>query len=174
MSLALHYSNPGDLTSLDVDTISAAKTSIHMAAYSLTESHVIAALCEASERGVQVAIYLDRSEVEAEARGNPNMPTSPLSLLLNRPNITTRVKASLILMHLKSYAIDTLTLRDGSANISPQGETEQDNSLILTDEPALVTAFLDKFAAMWNRPDNLTVAQAVTEANRRPSAPHQR
>jgi phosphatidylserine/phosphatidylglycerophosphate/cardiolipin synthase-like enzyme len=80
---------------------------------------------------------------------------------LNQPNITIRVKASMILMHLKSYAVDSKTLRDGSANFSPLGETEQDNSATFTDDPQTVANFAAKFQAMWERADNMSTTAAI-------------
>jgi len=37
-------------------------------------------------------------------------------------------------MHLKSYLVDAKVLRDGSANFSSLGESEQDNSMLITDD----------------------------------------
>ena len=162
-----HYSNPATLVPVDVQTLSAAKKSIDYAAYSLTQDELINALVERAAAGVAVRVYLDRSELEAEARGNPTLQTTPLHLLLGVPNITMKVKASMILMHLKSYCVDGALLRDGSANFSPEGEFEQDNSLTLTDDPTAIAAFGGKFAAMWARPDNLSPAIAIeTSPNR--------
>lgn len=156
-----HYSNPATLVPIDVAALQAAVTTIDIAAYSLTEPTIIAQLIARAGAGVVIRVYLDRSELEAEARGNPALPQSPLGRLLGVAGITVRVKYSTILMHLKSYLVDAKNLRDGSANFSPLGEFEQDNSLTLTDDPAAVFLFTTKFAQMWNRPDNLTVTQAV-------------
>ena len=89
------------------------------------------------------------------------MPTCALHLLFGVPNITIKVKHSMILMHLKSYLVDSRILRDGSANFSPMGESEQDNSVTFTDDTAAVSAFSAKFEAMWARPDNLDVVAAI-------------
>ena len=158
---SIQYSNPANLIPADTLTLGSATKTIDFAAYSLTEPTVIQTLVSRAQAGVQIRIYLDRSEVEAEARGNPAMPTCPLSRLFNLPGVTIKVKESMILMHLKSYAVDGTTLRTGSANFSPLGETEQDNDQIISDDPAHLTAFQAKFNAMWNRPDNLSVAAAI-------------
>ncbi len=159
--LTTHYTNPGSATALDTAALAAATTTIDFAAYSLTEPSVIAALAARAQAGVKIRLYLDRSELEAEARGNPALPSCPLNRLLNQPNITIRVKASMILMHLKSYAVDGKTLRDGSANFSPLGETEQDNSATFTDDPQTVANFAAKFQAMWERADNMSTTAAI-------------
>jgi phosphatidylserine/phosphatidylglycerophosphate/cardiolipin synthase-like enzyme len=161
MTAVVHYSNPANLAPLDAGLISQAQKTLDFAAYSLTHEQVITAIKERAAAGVAVRVYLDRSEVEAEARGNPAMPSCPLSQLFNVAGIEIRVKRSMILMHLKSYCVDCATLRDGSANFSPQGELEQDNSHQTIQDPGQLAAFAAKFEAMWTRPDNLTVAQAV-------------
>jgi phosphatidylserine/phosphatidylglycerophosphate/cardiolipin synthase-like enzyme len=165
MSIEQHYSNPVNLTPVDTATLGAAAKTIDFAAYSLTEPTVISTLLARAQAGVQIRIYLDRSEVEAEARGNAAMPTSALHTLFNIPNVQIKVKESIVLMHLKSYLVDGTTLRTGSANFSTQGEFEQDNDLILTDDAATIAAFEAKFGAMWARPDNLSVAAAITQAH---------
>jgi phosphatidylserine/phosphatidylglycerophosphate/cardiolipin synthase-like enzyme len=159
--LTQRYTNPIDVSAADVATITAATATIDFAAYSLTHPGVIAALIQRAQAGVKIRLYLDRTELEAEARGNPQLSNSPLGPLLSTVNVQTKVKESSILMHLKSYLVDGKLLRDGSANFSPLGEAAQDNSMILTDDSVTVALFETKFAAMWNRPDNISVAQAI-------------
>jgi phosphatidylserine/phosphatidylglycerophosphate/cardiolipin synthase-like enzyme len=161
MSLLTHYTNPANMASADATEILAANAIIDFAAYSLTEPTVINALLAAAKLGRVVRLYLDRSELEAEARGNPTLPNSPLHLLLGVPGITIKVKRSIILMHLKSYCVDGKMLRDGSANFSALGESEQDNSVTYTDDVYAIAAFQAKFDAMWARPDNLDVTGAI-------------
>ena len=161
MSLTTHYTNPSNCASIDAQAIGAATKSIDFAAYSLTEPTVINALLDRAKNGVQISLYLDRSELEAEARGNPALPNTALHLLLGVTGVEIKVKQSMILMHLKSYLVDGITLRDGSANFSPLGESEQDNSVTFTDDAAAVGAFVSKFQAMWARPDNMSVTAAV-------------
>ena len=161
MSYQTHYSNPTNLVPVDVSLIGAAAKSIDFAAYSLTEPAVIQALVKAATDGVQVRLYLDRSELEAEARGNPTMPSCPLHELFGIPNVSILVKHSMVLMHLKSYCVDTRVLRDGSANFSPIGESEQDNSLTVTDDTQAIANFTAKFNSMWSRQDNQSVQAAI-------------
>ena len=159
------YSNPATLIPADAATLNAAQKTIDFAAYSLTEPTVIGALLARAEAGVTIRLYLDRSELEAEARGNPTLPTSPLHQLLGVPGITILIKRSMILMHLKSYLVDNATLRDGSTNFSPLGEGLQDNSLLFTDDPAAIALFAAKFQAMWARPDNMNVPEAIEQSS---------
>jgi phosphatidylserine/phosphatidylglycerophosphate/cardiolipin synthase-like enzyme len=159
--LNIHYSNPLTVVPIDVSNLVAAKETIDMAAYALVEPEIVNALATAAGRGVKIRLYLDRTELEAEARGDVALSHMALHNLLNLDNVEIRVKNSSVLMHLKSFLVDGIILRDGSANFSVPGEEEQDNSLILTDDPTLCAAFVAKFSAMWARPDNLSVTTAV-------------
>ncbi len=170
--LQQHYTNPIDVTAVDVATLTAATATIDVAAYSLTHPAVIAALIARARAGVKIRLYLDRTELEAEARGNPTLSNSPLGPLLTTPGVQVKVKESSILMHLKSYLVDGATLRDGSANFSPLGEGEQDNSLLLTDDTNTVALFQSKFTLMWNRADNLSPAQAISTGHNPGHAAH--
>jgi phosphatidylserine/phosphatidylglycerophosphate/cardiolipin synthase-like enzyme len=159
--LTQRYTNPIDVSQADAAAISAATATIDFAAYTLTHAGIITALIQRAQAGVKIRLYFDRTELEAEARGDATLSHSPLGPLLTTVNVETKVKESSILMHLKSYLVDGKMLRDGSANFSPMGEASQDNSMLLTDDQPMCSQFEAKFAAMWNRPDNITVAQAI-------------
>ena len=161
MSLVTVYTNPTNAAGIDATEIKSAKKTLDFAAYSLTEPSVCAAVLDRATAGVTVRLYLDRTELEAEARGNPALPTMALRTLMNQANIAIKVKASSVLMHLKSYCVDSIMLRDGSANFSPLGECEQDNSVTLITDATAITNFETKFARMWERADNLTIEQAI-------------
>ena len=63
----VHYSPDENLERIDVALIGEAAKQIDMAAYVLTDSAVIGALREASERGVKVRIWRD-ANMSGEAR----------------------------------------------------------------------------------------------------------
>jgi len=167
--LLQRYTNPADVSAIDVATLTDATATIEFAAYSLTHAAVISALIAKGKAGVKIRLYLDRTELESEARGDVQLSHSPLGALLTTPNVQTKVKHSTVLMHLKSYLVDGRLLRDGSANFSPLGEFEQDNSMLLTDDPATVRLFQTKFETMWGRLDNLSPAQAIASSHARPA-----
>jgi phosphatidylserine/phosphatidylglycerophosphate/cardiolipin synthase-like enzyme len=158
----LSYSNPSSVLPIDVQTLSIATKTLDIAAYAFVAPELVAAVHARASAGVQIRLYLDRTELESEARGDATLAHSPLGQLLSIGNLQIKVKASSILMHLKSYLVDGSLLRDGSANFSDAGEEQQDNSLTLDDDTASCAAFAAKFEAMWNRTDNLTIAEAVS------------
>jgi len=158
---AIFYTNPENVTTTDILCLSSAQHTIDMAAYALTSSPIVAALIGRALAGVKVRLYLDREQLRLEAHCHGGIASKPLGKLLTVPGVEVRVKHSDVLMHLKSYCVDDILVRDGSANFSPEGLYNQDNSAIWRGDTEVVAAWQDKFDAMWRRGDNLTVEQAV-------------
>jgi hypothetical protein len=155
------YSPARNLEVQDVAALHAATRSIDFAAFSLTDQAVVDELAARAKAGVAIRIYLDRGELQAECRGDITCSRIPLKELIGLAGVEIRVKRSKILMHLKSYQVDGGLVRDGSANFSEQGESKQDNSAVFSTDPAAELAFRSDFETMWNRPTNLTVAEAI-------------
>ena len=82
-----------------------------------------------------------------------------MDLLRGVRNVQIRVKppSRRALMHLKAYASDGALLREGSANWSPAGLKEQDNSLIFLLDRQSINNFERDFEMLWNRPGNIRV-----------------
>jgi phosphatidylserine/phosphatidylglycerophosphate/cardiolipin synthase-like enzyme len=92
---------------------------VYMAAFTLTDWAIIAALKEARTRGVAIRILLDPSQRQADAK------------LAEMKDVVRLKKRGSPYMHLKAYSIDGTLLRTGSANFSPSGLKQQDNDLII-------------------------------------------
>ena len=150
---AIHYSPAENLEQIDREVILSSRCNhLDVAAYALTDWQVVQAIVEFANSGRPVRIYRDYDQYVAEhARGSYSE-----KLFSGNPHIAIRVKDSHVLMHFKSYS-DGCVLRDGSANLSPSGEKQQDNSLILTTDPSSIARFEQDFNAMWNRADNFVV-----------------
>jgi hypothetical protein len=56
-----------------------------------------------------------------------------------------------------TFVIDHSLMRDGSANWSPAGVKNQDNTLHFTSDPTEIERFDVAFQSMWDRKDNLRV-----------------
>ena len=147
---AIHYSPLENLEAIDVATIEQSRCDhLNVAAYALTDYVVGKAIVDFANRGRRVRIYRDKEQYAQEAARDNYVA----SLFADNKNISIRVKGSRTLMHLKAYS-DGCVLREGSANFSPSGEKQQDNTLTLTSEQNAVRAFEADFDSMWNRPDN--------------------
>lgn len=171
----VHYSPAENLERVDVALLQTAHRSIDFAAYSLTDLVVTNALIDAANRGVHVRIYRDQTQFRGEqARAkkvsrskrksadeeDDNIAANDLIARLSAtPNVEMRVKHSHTLMHLKSYCVDGVLLRSGSANFSPTGEKRQDNDLVILRDAESIAHFQSNFNTIWNRADNESVTQ---------------
>lgn len=147
----LYYGPSRETSSVDLEALARARSSIDMAAYVLTDRGIIDALVEAARRGVKVRIYLDGDDSSRGAEKS----AAALAALVSTPGVMARRKApGRDSMHLKSYLVDRRVLRTGSANFSYSGERFQDNDVVLLESPALAGAFHRNFEAIWERGDN--------------------
>jgi len=142
----IHYAPAENLEKLDVSLIDSAQKSIDLAAYVITDWPVIEALIRAADRGVALRMYLD---------GGQRATRAPLPLfveLAETPGVMIKVKRSgSPLMHIKAYLIDEHLLRTGSANFSASGLKQQDNDLIVINDPMSASAFKRNFDSIFGR-----------------------
>jgi len=153
----IHYAPRENLENIDVREIGRAQLSIDMAAYVLSDRHIIEALIDAAERGVVIRIYLDKSEFAEHGPTRGGL----VEALLAHPNVAARVKGEGVLMHLKAYAVDGVVLRTGSGNFSRSGLEAQDNDAIFITDLAVVDAFEGNFERIWARARNIGALDAA-------------
>jgi len=144
----LHYSPAENLEAIDVAAIDQAGETLDVAAYVLTDVAVIEAMTNAAERGVKLRIFAEPNQ----AGHGGATALAALARLIATPGVELRYNKRTVWMHLKSYVVDGVTLRTGAANLSASGLKQQDNDLLLTDDPALVKAFQTEFETLWARP----------------------
>ena len=143
----IHYAPDENLERVDVALIDAARASIDMAAYVLTDRSVIEALARAGRRGVVVRVWRDPGMAEKVGDADVAAFIAP-----DEPGVTLREKAPGPLMHLKGYCLDGATLRTGSANFSHSGLTAQDNDLVVIRSVQACAGFEAKFGKVWGTP----------------------
>jgi len=149
---AVYYSPWQNLEAIDYSAIVHSRCNhLDIAAYSFTDMKLAQAVVVFAQSGRPVRIYRDREQFEQEQKRS----TRVSAMLRTMPNIAVRVKSSYVLMHQKAWS-DGCILREGSANWSPSGETQQDNTLTFLNDPASINNFEAAFEAMWNRADNVT------------------
>jgi hypothetical protein len=137
----IHYAPVENLEHIDLELIRSATKSLDMAAYTLTDWAIIAALQDAHTRGVTIRILLDPSQRQEYCK------------LAEMGDIVRLKKRARPLMHLKAYAIDGAVLRSGSANFSPSGLKQQDNDLIIVRDPAAAVRFEERFEKVYSAAD---------------------
>jgi phosphatidylserine/phosphatidylglycerophosphate/cardiolipin synthase-like enzyme len=144
--LELHYGPAENLEKIDVAAIDQAGVTLDVAAYVLTDVAVIEAMTDAAERGVKVRLYREPSQDHSGGAVG-----AALAALIAAPGVEQRFNKREVWMHLKAYLVDGATLRFGAANLSASGLKQQDNDLLLTDDPGLVKAFQTEFETLWLR-----------------------
>lgn len=152
-AMAVYYSPWQNLEAIDYNEIVQSRCShLDIAAYAFTDFKLGEAVLAFARSGRPVRIYRDRDQYEQETRRGSRVA----ELFEGNHNISIRVKNSSVLMHLKAWS-DGCVLREGSANWSPSGEKQQDNTLTLTTDPVSIHNFEAGFQAIWNRADNVVV-----------------
>ncbi len=147
------YYGPGtNLERIDLMLLDQVRGNLDIAMYAFTDHELADKLLSLAERGVRIRIYRDNQQFQQERERSDYVAQT----LARSPNISIRVKGSRTLMHLKAFA-DEATLREGSANWSPGGEKQQDNSIVVFRDRTSAPAFHRMFDEMWDRSDNIQV-----------------
>ena len=137
---SVHYAPTENLEHVDVELIDRAEREIDLAAYVLTDWPIIQALTRAADRGVNVRIYLDATQLDERE------PAKPFRDLAETSGVEIRTKHTPSApMHLKSCQIDGKLLRTGAANFSASGLKRQDNDLVVIETAAAAAAFKHAF-----------------------------
>jgi phosphatidylserine/phosphatidylglycerophosphate/cardiolipin synthase-like enzyme len=143
------YAPDSNLEQSELKMLRTAKVSVDVAMYSFTDQEIAEELVRLAHTGIRVRVYRDAREVlQEEKRGSSTTAT----LLTGGAEV--RVKGSQDLMHFKSFLIDGLLLRTGSANWSLTGLKRQDNDVHYEADAAQATLFETHFQTMWKRPNN--------------------
>ena len=146
----LHYAPIENLERLDVQQLNGARKTIDMAAYVLTDRPIIGALLAAAYRGVRIRLYVDGGQAGSDVM----TPDGTLGQLYAAPHVTVKQKKTAKpIMHLKSYCIDGRVFRTGSANFTASGLKQQDNDLMLFEDPRLCSDFAINFDQVWEGKD---------------------
>lgn len=150
--VAIYRSPLTDLERVDEAYLSHVTGHLDIAMYSFTDQRLAEAIVGIAASGIPVRIYRDQEQYQQEQAEHTHVS----QLLASSPNIYIKVKGSKELMHIKGWS-DARMLRDGSANWSPSGEIQQDNTLVLTTDQTSVRSFEANFEAMWKRSSNVVI-----------------
>ncbi len=147
-SLKVFFSPDGGATRELVQLINSARKSVEVQAYSFTSKPIIKALIQAKERGVDVEIILDRSNVE---RKNYRTHTyrrliSPGLDAVYTAGIPTYIDDRYLIAHNKVMVIDDHIIITGSFNFSyAAAHFNAENMLVIKNIPALVSRYQKNF-----------------------------
>jgi len=111
--VSLYFSPHGGCEATIVNSITAAKLQIDVAAYSFSSKPIARALYAATKRGVAVRVLLDRKQPTAHYSMANDLQINGLSVRIDRKEP---------LMHMKTMILDGETLILGSYNFSAAAE----------------------------------------------------
>lgn len=110
-----------------IDLLNQAKKTVHIAIYSLTESHIADAIIEAHNRGVEIAIVTDATQ-------SKNMNQAAIIKKLAQAGVDIRLTIrQKFLMHNKIAIFDGNTVCTGSFNWTTNAEKHNDENLVVLD-----------------------------------------
>ncbi|MDK9702478.1 MAG: phospholipase D family protein [Sulfuritalea sp.] len=144
-TIEVAFSPNGGATDAVVRFIGEAKSSIRMAAYSLTSNPIGKALVEAKHRGVDIRLVIDK-----EHNGRRDSPNSVASFLA-ASGIPIRVDYAVSIQHQKTVTIDGASVLNGSLNFSAAAEHSNRESITIhRNNPELAKVFLKNWEVMWS------------------------
>lgn len=126
------FSPGGQCTNKIVSVIGSAKSSILVMAYSFTSPQIAKALADAFERGINVQILIDRSQLKEKY--------SQLAFLKDK-GIPTFIDAPQGLAHNKVMVIDHRYVLSGSFNFTRAAESRNAENILFIDDPQLAQIY---------------------------------
>jgi phosphatidylserine/phosphatidylglycerophosphate/cardiolipin synthase-like enzyme len=132
----VYFSPKGGCTEAVVRSLSEAKQTILVQAYSFTSAPIAAALVDASRRGVRVEAILDKS--------NKTGKYSEADFLVNS-RIPTWIDGRHAIAHNKVMIIDNATVLTGSFNFTKAAEENNAENLLILRSPELAARYTASF-----------------------------
>ncbi|HTU25753.1 MAG TPA: phospholipase D family protein [Pirellulales bacterium] len=135
--LACYFSPDGGCTEAAVAEINAAQQMILVQAYSFTSAPIAKALVDAHNRGVQIAVILDKSN---------RTDHYSAADFVQHAGIPTYIDAQHAIAHNKIMLIDGRTIITGSFNFTKQAEKNNaENMLVIKNRPDLYGKYYENF-----------------------------
>jgi phosphatidylserine/phosphatidylglycerophosphate/cardiolipin synthase-like enzyme len=152
------FESEGDAPARIVDRIKGAKESVVFLAFTFTDDRIGEAMEERARAGVKVrgvfeTLQSDRPESELGRFRRDGMDKDepsgfPRAGCAAGPGVLTDGNPQL--MHHKVIVIDGSTVIFGSFNFTRNAADDNDENLLIIDNPAVATAFLDEFCRVYN------------------------
>jgi len=123
--IEIYFSPNGGAAAAIVKEIDAAKKSIHVLAYSISEDRITRALAKANTRGVAVILIVDPGQQGQSYSTAPKIKQSGVRTLVDRAHA---------LMHNKTIIVDAATVITGSMNFTTSGDKQNaENTIVIRD-----------------------------------------
>ncbi len=135
------YFAPGDACLHKLrELIGGARSSVAVCVFTISDDRLTDALLEAHTRGVKLRVLSDNDK---------RFDTGSDIVRLHRAGVTVRLDDTPFHMHHKFALFDGRILANGSFNWTRSATAQNEENLVVTDDPALVGWFAARFEALW-------------------------
>ena len=134
------YDNPESIIIKNIDD---SKEFINIAMYYFTDREIAQSIIRAKDRGVNIKIYLDRLQVNAEY-------SKSRYFINNGIEEGIRISSNNYIMHNKFAVIDDKIVITGSYNWTASAGERNDENLLVIDDENIVKKYQNQFNNLWN------------------------
>jgi phosphatidylserine/phosphatidylglycerophosphate/cardiolipin synthase-like enzyme len=125
-----------------ISLIDRARKQIDVCVFTITDNRISDALCRAHKRRVNVRVISDNDK--SRDRGSDVDRLESMGIQVRTDNEPSH-------MHHKYALFDSNWLLTGSYNWTRSASTENEENIVVTNDPNLVSEFRDHFSNLWNR-----------------------
>ncbi len=142
---AVCFTPQGQCTTLITGVIDSAKKSVLVQAYSFTSRPIISALIRAKQRGIDVRILLDKSNLRMSTKVIGKLKMIGIAMAIDNVP-TTLVNNKTAIAHNKVMIIDDKTVITGSFNYTYAAQNRNaENVFVLYDAPKVAKAYTNNW-----------------------------
>lgn len=153
----VYFSLYDDPEAVIINNIATAEEFISIAMYTFTDVEIAQAILEARDRGIDIRIYLDRSQVKAKYSR---------SRYFVQNNLEVRISSNNYIMHNKFAVIDNEIVITGSYNWTASAGERNDENLLVIDDNYVVERYQDQFNNLWdNKYSSERYQELISEAS---------
>lgn len=146
----VYFSPAGGARQAIIEKLDAARNSVDVAMYILTNHELGDALIAANHRGVKVRVLLDGSQDEQYYSQGRYLSENDVQVRIDRTHMLSGDDEGI--MHNKFAVVDSVTVITGSYNWTVSAEDRNDeNLLIITGATELTAQYMAQFEALWTR-----------------------
>ena len=138
----VYFSLYDDPESIIIEKIDNAKDFINIAMYTFTDREIAQSILKAKDRGVDVKIYLDRSQVNAKYTKS--------RYFINNGIKNIRISSNNYIMHNKFAVIDNEMVITGSYNWTASAGERNNENLLVIDDKNIIKEYQNQFNILWN------------------------
>lgn len=136
-----HFSPGEDCRRQLLDLVVAARETLDISVFTISDDRLSDAIVAAHKRGIQVRLITDNDKAHDQG--------SDIFKLIDR-GINVRMDNTENHMHHKFALVDKCILVNGSFNWTRSATDYNQENILVTNEPKLVAAYLGEFDSLWN------------------------